>query len=391
MINHKNKDIDLIVGGSPCQDFSVAGKMQGAIWCCKDCGHEYNPLEQHYSKRNSCPKCNSSNLDKTRSSLLVEYLRAIRETRPKYFVYENVKNIKGKNFITMFNLFEKELEEYGYTTYNEIMNSKNYNIPQNRERVYVVGVRNDITNNFEFNKGFNSNIKLKDVLEGYVDEKYYINTERADQLVDKLRNDGYLKSDRVPCDSTIMKPKSLDIANCITARYDAGIQNKQAIGVAVAERIGGLFDEKIKHQAGSVWNTHGISPTLDTMQGGYREPCIIENGAIRGRYSENGKIEQNLELRNDGVTNTLTSVEKDNVILKKKRIESSCYRIRKLTPLECWRLQGFEDEDFKLAKNQGVSDSQLYKQAGNSITTNVLYYIFKNLFKEYIINQVKTK
>ena len=348
--------------------------MQGAIWCCKDCGHEYNPLEQHYNKRSSCPKCNSSNLDKTRSSLLVEYLRAIRETKPKYFVYENVKNIKGKNFITMFNLFEKELEEYGYVTYNEIMNSKNYNIPQNRERVYVVGIRNDIANNFEFNKGFDNNIKLKDVLEDYVDEKYYINTERADQLVDKLRNDGYLKSDRIPCDSTIMKPKSLDIANCITARYDAGIQNKQAIGVAVAERIGGLFDKKIKHQAGSVWNTHGISPTLDTMQGGYREPCIIQNDTVRDGYNKNDEITQSLESK------------KDDIESKKKELDGSCYRIRKLTPLECWRLQGFEDEDFKLAKAQGVSDSQLYKQAGNSITTNVLYYIFKNLFKEYIIN-----
>ena len=381
LIKHNNKDIDLIVGGSPCQDFSVAGKMQGSVWFCRDCGHEYNPLEQHYEKRNCCPKCESENLDKTRSSLLVEYLRAVREIKPKYFVYENVKNIKGKNFISMFNLFEKELEEYGYNTYNEIVNSKNYGIPQNRERVFVVGIRKDITNRFEFNKGFSSNVKLKDVLESDVNEKYYINTDRAVTLIDKLRENGQLNSKRVPCDSTIMKPKALDVANCITARYDAGIQNKQSIGVAVAERIGGLFDDKTKHQAGSVWNTEGLAPTLDTMQGGYREPCIVENGEIRGRYNKNSKIEQQLELRSDGVTNALTSVEKDNVILENNDID---YRIRKLTPLECWRLQGFDDDDLILTRNQGISDSQLYKQAGNSITTNVLYYIFKNLFKEYI-------
>lgn len=298
LIKHNSRDIDLIVGGSPCQDFSVAGKMQGSIWICKECKHEYNPLEQHYSKRNSCPKCESENLDKTRSSLLVEYLRAVREIKPKYFVYENVKNIKGKNFVSMFNLFEKELEEYGYNTYNEIVNSKNYGIPQNRERVFVVGIRKDIEMNFEFNKGFDSGIKLKDVLERRVDDKYYI--DRYKEMI-------------------------LDI-------------NKSE---------------------------------------------LILNGAIRGRYNSEGKVEQQLELRNDEITNTLTSVEKDNVLLEKFNLE---YRIRKLTPLECWRLQGFEDNDFELAKSQGVSDSQLYKQAGNSITTNVLYYIFKNLFKEYILN-----
>lgn len=346
LIKHEDKDLDLLVGGSPCQDFSVAGKMQGSIWTCKECGHEYNPLEQHYSKRNSCPKCESENLDKTRSSLLVEYLRAVREIKPKYFVYENVKNIKGKNFISMFNLFEKELEEYGYNTYNEIVNSKNYGIPQNRERVFVIGIRKDIKMDFEFNKGFDGGIKLKDILEDVVDEKYYINTDRATTLINKLEEGGQLTSNRVPCDSTIMKPKALDVANCITARYDAGIQNKQSIGVAIAERIGGLFDDDKKHQAGSIWNTEGLSPTLDTMQGGYREPCIVENETI-----------EDLKIK---------------------------YAIRKLTPLECWRLQGFEDNDLILAKQQGISDSQLYKQAGNSITTNVLYYIFKNLFKEYI-------
>lgn len=150
---------------------------------------------------------------------------------------------------------------------------------------------------------------------------------------------------------------------------------------------------------------------------------VLTNGAIRGRYNSEGKIEQQLELRSDGVTNTLTTVEKDNVIVedtnklnmlgmldikgndcirrvygddglcptittmeggnRQPKIESN-FRIRKLTPLECWRLQGFRDESFYKAQELGISDSQLYKQSGNSITVNVLYYIFKNLFKEYI-------
>lgn len=330
--------VDMIVGGSPCQDFSVAGKQRGSIWTCKECNHQYNPIEQHWSKRDCCPKCESKNLDKTRSSLLVEYLRAVRELKPKYFIYENVKNIKGKGFIKIFNLFEEELKEYGYNTYNKVINAKNNGIPQNRERVFVVGIREDVKLDFKFIEDFDNGIRLKDVLEDSVDEKYYINTERAKLLVEKLNNDGLLNNKSVPCDSLLMKPKALDIANCITARYDAGIQNKQSIGVAVAERIGGLFDDETKHQADSVWNIDKLAPTLETIQGGYRQSCIPNN-----------------------------------------------YKIRKLTPLECWRLMGFRDESFYKALEMGTSNSSLYKQAGNSIVVNCLYYIFKEIFKEYIV------
>lgn len=344
LVEWGKNNVDLIVGGSPCQDFSIAGKLNGSIWKCnnEECSHEYNSIEQHWSKRECCPKCGGVDLNKTRSSLLVEYLRAIRENKPKYFVYENVKNIKGKGFIDIFNLFEAELKEYGYNTYNNILNSKNYGIPQNRERVFVIGIREDIDNTYEFPIGFDNEIRLKDILEDDVDDKYYINTDRAKLLINKLNEGNYLNSISTPCDSSIMKPKGIDIANCITARYDAGIQNKQSMGVAVAEKISGLFDGDTKHQAGSVWNANNISPTLDTMQGEYREPCVVA----------------------DTIDN-----EKN-------------YRIRKLTPLECWRLMGFKDESFYKAQRMGISNSQLYKEAGNSIVVNVLYYIFKELFKK---------
>ena len=108
-----------------------------------------------------------------------------------------------------------------------------------------------------------------------------------------------------------------------------------------SKRIGGLFDdEKSKHQAGSVWDVEGLAPTLDTMQGGYRQPCVLTEGENK------------------------TVVEK--------------YRIRKLTPKECWRLMGFKDEQF-LKAEQVCSNSQLYEQAGNSIVVNVMEEIFKNL------------
>ena len=164
---------------------------------------------------------------------------------------------------------------------------------------------------------------------------------------------------------------------------------------------------------------------------------------IQDRYELNGKSEQKLELRDGGFTNTLNTVEKDNVIVERKLnkdffidtkgrcqqfeeksnyiqwdtsgkgyasqqdrafyedgnvgtiptshsgmnvVEETTrkFRIRRLTPLECWRLMGFPDENFYKAKELGLSDSALYKQAGNSIVVNCLYYIFKNLFKEYI-------
>lgn len=106
-----------------CQDFSVAGKQAGSKWKCKDCDTEYNPLTVHFSKRHKCPNCDSENLDKTRSSLLVEWLRIIRANKPKWGIYENVKNIVGKQFKDTFQMFINELHEYGYNTYYQVLNN----------------------------------------------------------------------------------------------------------------------------------------------------------------------------------------------------------------------------------------------------------------------------
>ena len=129
-------------------------------------------------------------------------------------------------------------------------------------------------------------------------------------------------------------------------------------------------------QSGRVYDDNGLSPTLSTMQGGQKEPKIIV--AMRGRNPDSpsdrtsgSPIEQRLEPNSRGICNTLASVQKDNLLVEVKEK----YRIRKLTPLECWRLMGFSDEDFY--KAAGVnSNSQLYKQAGNSIVKNVLMDIF---------------
>jgi len=177
-----------------CQDFSVAGKQAGSKWKCADCGHEYNPLTVHYSERHKCPNCGSENLDKTRSSLLVEWLRVIRANKPVWGIYENVKNIVGKQFKPTFDLFIQELHEYGYNTYYQVLNAKDYGVPQNRERVYLIIIQKEYDNGkFVFPEGFDNGKRLKDVLEDEVDEKFYINTPKAKDLIDELIVNGKLE------------------------------------------------------------------------------------------------------------------------------------------------------------------------------------------------------
>ena len=162
----KLERFNMICGGSPCQDFSVAGKQKGSVWTCKDCGHEYNPLTVHWSERDKCPNCHSENIEKTRSSLLVEYLRVIRANKPNFGMYENVKNIVGKQFKDTFKMFTDELDEYGYNVYWKVLNAKDYGVPQNRERVYLIFIKKELDNGkFVFPEGFDNGIRLRDVLE----------------------------------------------------------------------------------------------------------------------------------------------------------------------------------------------------------------------------------
>ena len=177
-------DFNTMFGGSPCQDFSVAGKQGGAVWKCRECGHAYNPLEAHYEHRNRCPQCGSTEIDKTRSSLLVEWLRFLREKRPRLAIYENVKNIVGSRFRETFDLFVKELEDYGYNVYWEVLNAKHFGIPQNRERVYCVIIRKDVDNGlFHFPDPIPLKYELSDLLDDHVDERYYLDDKKVAQMV----------------------------------------------------------------------------------------------------------------------------------------------------------------------------------------------------------------
>ena len=522
-------DFNMICGGSPCQDFSVAGKQKGSVWTCKECEHEYNPLTVHWNERDKCPNCGSKNIDKTRSSLLVEYLRVVRENKPNFGIYENVKNIVGKQFKdTTFKLFTDELEEYGYNVYWKVLNAKNYGIPQNRERVYLLFIKKDLDNRkFKFPEPFDNGLRLKDLLEDEVDDKFYISDEKLERFITNLNdknsllydpyqvkregksreyseyaptltsrdykdprlvNENAVKQvgnisdcngnwnnpqvgrvyDTNGCSPTLNtcsggghepkvitgidksynNPKFIETANCITSREDRGISNRKSEGTAVL-KIGNI-NPSGNGMNGSVYSEEGLSPTLTTNKGegnkvaikqatkqGYIE-CEVggvadlsypDSKTRRGRVQDNGNTCPTITATETGICRiepkerffkqALETLNENNckpgdtINAFNKHVDKSGYsptlttrpegfktailpvtnniRIRKLTPKECFRLMGFSDENFDAAQKVGISNSQLYKQAGNSIVVDVLYYIYRELYiaMPYLFDDLK--
>ena len=425
----KDIEVDLIMHGSPCQDFSTAGKQAGGD---KGSG--------------------------TRSSLMYETLRIVEKLKPKYVIWENVKNLLGKKHKHNFDAYQEAMSKLGYRNYYQILNAKDYGVPQNRERVFTVSIREDIKGDFVFPEKQPLEHRLKDILEDNVDERYYL----SDEQVSRIKLSSFNQACR--------RIQESDISQTLCAR---DYKDPKCV------RVGGLYDkEGSRHQAGSIYDPNGVCATLSTMQGGNQEPIIVasrgrgENNeqqlepnftgatntltsvqkdnlvaepaalrAVRNEFAkrirkdyESGKVKarrsdmKQLEPRKDGITNTLTSVQKDNYVAEPEPIKIKTanikgydeasdgdaidlqypesktrrgrvghgvsktlmtsdqmavvngYRIRKLTPLECWRLMGFDDADYAKAA-QVNSNTQLYKQAGNSIVVNVLEGILKNLLK----------
>ena len=440
-------DFDLFNMSFPCTDLSGAGRQAGLI---------------------------KSDGTHTRSGLVKFGIDLIENKKPKYIMIENVKALIQKKFINDFYGIVKEIEDLGYNCYyptkedkkgNELpktLNAKDFGVPQNRERIFVICIRKDVDNGlFEFPQGFELKLRLKDLLEDAVEDKYYLSDEIQNRFVQSKKDDGgnniigttkpefrsIGQRDLVYGQEGVMgalvatdykQPKQIlekgiiiddtqgfEQEPRIYKEYSPSLRaNRSGLKTIEVDRLGGCFDKDGKtHQAGSVYGKEGLSPTLTTCEGGYRQPLVkessnikvvgkldckgwhdietrvnsedgigatiecrnrakymteVKSGAIRGRYDQCGKIHQELELRDSNLINTITTVQKDNILVEKN------YKIRKLTPRECFRLMGFSDEDFYKAKTTGCSDSQLYKQAGNSIVVDVLYYIFKNLFKEYV-------
>ena len=379
----KLEPFNMICGGSPCQDFSVAGKQKGSIWTCKDCGHEYNPLTVHWSERDKCPCCGSNNIEKTRSSLLVEYLRVIRANKPNFGMYENVKNIVGKQFKDTFKMFTDELDEYGYNVYWKVLNAKDYGIPQNRERVYLIFIKKELDNGkFPYPEPFDNGMRLKDILEEKKNKKFYISEDKVQRFLTNLNNDDALLYDACQVKREGKSREYNDFCPTLTARdyKDPRLVNDNRVKQLGNIVSTGNWDNP---QRGRIYSSEGCSPALNCCGGGGLEPKIIQLGNV----NPSGKGMNGNVFDENGLAPTITTNKGEG---NKIAVRENSIRIRKLTPKECFRLMGFSDDNFEAAEKM-VSNSQLYKQAGNSIVVDVLYYILVELYKAmpYLFDDLK--
>lgn len=371
----KDIQVDLIMHGSPCQDFSVAGKQAG--------GDE-----------------NSG----TRSSLMYETLRIVNKLKPKYVIWENVKNLLSKKHRHNFDRYVDIMHEGGYNSYYQVLNAKDYGIPQNRERVFTISIRKDIDTGYEFPKKEELKLRLKDLLEPQVDEKYYLSGKQ----VERMKTTTYESA-------KTEKRVQNEICRTLTAR-----DWKDPKCVQIGE-----LDIKGHDCIKRVYSDEGISPTLTNMQGGNRQPKIIDNRNLKEQLCDN-LIENNMVKENDVIRHSYSASRMKNMYTQNSQnnnvsptldTRSDCLgivvknatkqgydiatdgdsvnlqnpdsktrrarvgheisntlqtsdtmgvvdqlRIRKLTPKECWRLMGFNDIEYEKAAETN-SNSQLYKQA----------------------------
>lgn len=354
-------DCDMVTYGFPCQDISVAGNLKGIIE------------------------------GETRSGLLFEALRVIRDKKPSYAIAENVKNLVGKKFKEDFEGLLAELESYGYNNYWQVLNAKDYGIPQNRERVFVVSIRKDVDDGkFEFPKSYDSGLRLKDLLEDEVEDKYYIENDRTSVLLNNLKEQDLLNGERFGADSTINDTKKREISNCIIARYDAGIVNQKQSGLVVVEP---KICQKVGDRGTNNYSVKDISNTIPANPMSDRGQLLLEPSNELKLFTnlKGGKWDKIHESARrvydeEGIAPTIPTCGGGNI---EPKVQTN-YRIRKLTPKECWRLMGFTDEDYHKARQaledrfyngKDRSKSQMYKMAGNSIVVNVLESILKSLIR----------
>lgn len=341
----KSIDVDLVIHGSPCQDFSVAGRQAG--------GDEGSG---------------------TRSSLMYETVRIVEKLKPKYVIWENVKNLLSKKHRHNFDAYLETMEKLGYTNYYKVLDAQNYGVPQHRERIFTVSALDG--DDFKFPEPIPLEKKLKDVLEKEVDEKYYISDAMLGYFMGVNQ-----KESKFPRQERFLSNvgrKNQDIANSITT--NAG------------QRPTDNFIIEDFYKSRPPREYQDVAPTIRAERVGLKvaEPnlktrlCneLVRRGIVKGgeiinhsytTSEQRDTLEKYIESTN-GITPTLTT--RPDIL---GYVEDTPLRIRKLTPLETWRLQGFDDESFKRAEKVN-SNAQLYKQAGNSICVNVLMSIFKELF-----------
>ena len=279
----KDIKVDFIMHGSPCQDFSVAGKGLG--------GDEGSG---------------------TRSSLMYETIRIVEKLKPKYVLWENVKNVTGKKHRHNFDKYLVSLQQLGYNNYWQIMNAKDYGIPQNRERVFVLSIRRDVDKGYEFPEPFPLQLRLKDMLDAEVDEKFYLSNKGVNGLlnafVDGREHKPNLMTNETEYSPTIdtrvgsqthRSPYIDESSNKIKQVGQMYGTDKEHKCVPVEPvRLGNIYGEKFgTGYAGNVWDKECISPALMTMQGGNRQPLVIDEGVKAGNTSPSGNYNPSVIVR----------------------------------------------------------------------------------------------
>lgn len=361
-INGKDlPEIDILTWSFPCQDLSKAGNQKG--------------------------------LKNTRSGLGYEVIRIVdeMEVKPKILLMENVPDLLSEKFKKGWHLMFNEIEKLGYSNYVETLNSKNYGVAQNRERVFMVSILGDYT--YTFPKGFELVKKLKDYLENEIDEKYYLSDKLIKTFTDMTDRNGFIRG-------KTFRPHFKDGKYAYTITTRAGQRPSDNFIIDDRNLKEKLADELIKNnivENGDVVNhsytnqskkensrlkledyietKSGVMPTLTTRPD-VLGVVVEDKREIIGtyQYSKSDNFMKNKSRFNEGkdISDTILTSPKEGVVYNN-------LRIRKLTPLEAWRLMGVDDDDFFKAEKV-VSKTQLYKQAGNAIVVDVLYYIFKNMF-----------
>lgn len=328
--------IDIITGGFPCQAFSIAGNRRG--------------------------------FEDTRGTIFFHIARAIKEIQPSYVLLENVKGLLSHDKGRTYGTIVQALDELGYFIEWGLFNSKYWGVPQNRERVYILVTRKDVWKEpklFNLVKQQTSvDTRLFDILETNVDESYYLSEEKTrkltlnEDLSGRLNHYDYRDVDSVHSVNRV--------SPTLNTMQGGDRQPKVAVPVLTPDRLNKRQNgRRFKEDNDPMFtltsqDRHGIAIREATKKG-YTE--AMEGDSVNTSYP-NSKTRRGRVGKQ--VAQTLQAGEVNQGVVTNE------IRIRKLTPLECWRLQGFTEEQFYKAKNSGVSKSQLYKQAGNAVTVNVV-------------------
>ena len=314
--------VDVICGGFPCQAFSIAGHRRG--------------------------------FEDTRGTLFFEICRFATVLRPKYLFLENVRGLLNHDRGATFETIIRTLDELGYDVEWQVLNSKNFGVPQNRERVFIIGhLRGERTRNVFPISG---------------------ESEQSDHQPPKIEIIGNTKNPN----GTSKGTKSVVYGSGGVVGTLTATDYKEPKQVAIKQF--GILQPNF-NQCGVVYETDGIAPTIRAYQGGGLEPKIRVKEATKQGYQE-AEIGNSVNLSHPNSKTRRGRVGKQiaNALLtgESQGVVEPDFRIRKLTPRECWRLQGFPDWAFDKAQEVN-SNSQLYKQAGNSVTVNVIAAIAKEL------------